>query len=170
MGLIYREKDVKIEKGIIMKNVIIHAGAPKTGTSFLQTLVFPFLNNVYYAGPSTKKEDIFDELHRIIRYRDPLFFDLTSIKKKINTFLLKTKEKNIVFSHEDLAGKLITGFQFAPFYANLIKELFPGAKIFFVFRKQDDYVQSAFYQCVIKRNIDAGIHKFIAYEERASLF
>lgn len=138
--------------------IIFHIGLPKTGTTFLQKYVFPYFKDVYFSGVCSpnRYSDCFKEFNSI-----DSGLNITEKKEEINQFI-KTLDKNfILYSHETLCGKPIELFQSSRQNAKVLNELFPDAKIFFVFRKQDNWIQSYYNETFIKKNAPIRLKKFL---------
>ena len=122
--------------------VFIHVGLHKTGSTFLQSEVFPKLEDVnlisFYDNDLLKKD--FEYLQSI----NPIFIDenrLDNIKK----YFFASKKK-ILVSSEQFSGNFsfqITGSG-GQFYLNMeiLKKIFPDAKIVIIFRNQLDLIIS----------------------------
>ena len=119
-----------------------HVGLHKTGSTFLQSEVFPKLEDVnlisFYDNNLLKKD--FEYLQSI----NPIFIDenrLDNIKK----YFFASKKK-ILVSSEQFSGNFsfqITGSG-GQFYLNMeiLKRIFPDAKIVIIFRNQLDLIIS----------------------------
>jgi len=137
------------------KKIIVHIGLPKTGTTFLQSKVFPFLN-FYYIGTSGEDSDhfpLYQELYRCsYYYNNPIHKDENFInfsKNKLWQYIKdnnKLNSNNYLFSFESLVGATMCDFAFQDENIEMIKNLFPNSKIFFVFRLQHNYAESVYNQ------------------------
>ena len=110
-----------------MSKVIIHIGMHKTGTTFLQKVVFPNLNNTFYAHNNE-------------------FF--VPWKKQ-----LYKKADNMLLSYEGFSGFPWNKFKeknswLKSFHLNIdqIRKFFPNAIIIIFFRKQGDLLLSIYKQ------------------------
>ncbi len=152
------------------KNIILHVGLGKTGTTFLQKKVFPFIENNFYGGVFTQTPSVLDKISDLIYKNDMKFYksiEIENTKNKVNNFVQTLKEENIIYSDE--------GFVAQPYYKNsnnnnvnnAIKQIFPNAKIFFVFRKQSDWIYS--YYChlskVGKFNNYTSLDNYMGYKQ-----
>ena len=157
------------------KNIILHVGAHKTGTTFLQKQVFPFLKNVYYTGLYSKNFDK-DEFHEFVCFRDayntyklfnPKFSnkkESSEFKKYVSSFTSNIKEDNFLFSREALFGSSWRGYYNHFENTCLLKEFFPEAKIFLVFRRQDTWIESLYTQYFHIVNSPVKLNYFIGYK------
>lgn len=161
------------------KNIILHVGLTKTGTTFLQYNVFPFLKDVYHTG--------FGEYQKFLNQTPigQLFLDIQNVrlykifpkeriefyKKQINEYLNNIKEKTVLISCENFVGFLgihrvskdkphFDNLRFT----NILKEIFPQAKIFFVYRNQNGWMESSYNQCVIKTGSNISFDEYIGYK------
>lgn len=101
--------------------VYIHIGLPKTGTTFLQHLIFPMLRDVNYLETNT------------------------NIKNFINNYNLKNQ---FLISSESLSGNPFSGYWFRDFKNNIVKvkKLFPDASIILGVREHKSLIKSLFNQ------------------------
>jgi len=133
----------------------IHIGYHKTGTSYLQKVIFPKLNNINFINADDNKE-FFLKLF----FQDPLNFNLNNtladFKKKIN------QKKTTLISAEGLSGgpgyKHINNKNIA----DKLYALFPRAKIIVVIRNQLDLILS-FYKLHIEGGGIMSFKKYIGY-------
>jgi hypothetical protein len=123
-----------------MKNVYIHLGMPKTGTTFLQTRCFPYLKGIRYAN-----KEITELLDRII-YTNPIFLDLPKTKYEVDCILRKMAEGSLLISYERLFGNMLTNYHDNVYLANCLQMVFPEAKLIVVVRRQDELVESIYKQ------------------------
>lgn len=124
-----------------MPEQIIHIGFPKTGTTYLQTTVFPFLD-VSFVG--------FKESASILGklvYADRLDYEISEVVKKISDY---QDDKPLLFSFENLAG--------SPFYyKGLNRSSIPDklkdlgfTKIIITIRNQQSAIDSYYRQYVVQ--------------------
>lgn len=134
-----------------MKNIYIHIGIQKTGTTFLQELCFPYLKGLHYVHKknySTPPPDgIVGRLSRIAN-TNPLFLDLKKEKNELDCLLQSVKEETVLISYERLFGNTAFNFYDNFYTTSSLKHLFPTAKIILVIRRQDDLLESLYKQCL----------------------
>lgn len=134
-----------------MQNIYIHLGLPKTGTTFLQEVCFPYLKEVHYIHPKSRvpllPDGIFSRLGRIVR-TNPLFLDLKKEREELDRLLQAVDEKTVLISNERIFGDALYNFHDNLYNAASLKYLFPAAKIIIVIRKQDDWLESMYKQCL----------------------
>ncbi len=136
---------------------ILHIGTQRTGTTFLQHDVFPFIKEInyvdYYWGDNILVRN--SEIKNILKNIENI--DNDTINRKILSRLKKDKinlisEENIyceMFSKEDKRIEKI----------KRIKDIFPNAKIIFGTRNRDELLVSWY----IKYVMDGGIELFDNY-------
>ncbi|HSA06007.1 MAG TPA: hypothetical protein P5556_02385 [Candidatus Gastranaerophilales bacterium] len=158
-----------------IKNLIVHAGFQKTGTSTLQSSVFPFLKDVYLTGyiDPDLYETPFGHLIGLINSVDEANQVENRIaaeyKISIENFINNRKEKNIIFSDEDLVGLVVPHRQKKYFnndkFTKILKKTLPeNVKIFLVFRKQSEWVESLYFQHVAKSGKNITINDYVGYK------
>lgn len=137
------------------REIIVHTGLSKTGTTFLQKNVFPNLN-LYFEGASymkTAQEELLRNLILLSSYiPNPLHYDKSLQCEFKNDLWNYINEKNInnfekfLFSFESFSGCSLYEYKNQDENIELIKYLFGTPKIFFVFRKQTDWIESQYNQ------------------------
>ncbi len=146
-----------------MKNIFIHVGMPKTGTTYLQDEIFPNLNKneVFYWGKKNKSCPI--AMHHLL-FLNPIITSLSKLKGTIDKYLLKIKQNIILISDEVLFGGCIGGTHLnyiSNYYlTQYLNILFPDAKIIFTIRRQDDFLESLYLQ-TLKEGYFQSINKFL---------
>lgn len=145
------------------KKIIIHIGFPKTGTSFLQLHLFPNLNDVYLLP--TRDNPMGDLMYsQMYHAQNPLLLDLNTIKEKIDTYIAKIKEQTIIISNENLVGCEYENFNDNKYISEILKYVFPNAKILLVFRRQDKYLNDLYLQMLRKRKC-LRINRFLNFKD-----
>lgn len=148
------------------KQIVLHTGLPKTGSTFLQKNYFnKFPKWNFYAGGSKFPNELgfvyrlnsdYDKLRKngdFLRSNEKSMAcsNMLSWAEKV-AHLIERDGKNIVFSSEGLCG-----VSYSPLRNNLevsifLKHLFGSAKVIFFFRRQADYCESLYKQLVFKEN------------------
>ena len=140
-----------------MEEKIIHIGFPKTGTTYLQKNVYPYLEGIKYYDYKTS-----DSLFYDIIFLDDLDYDADKNKETFETYL---SGNSVLFSFESLAG--------APFiYKGLNRSLIPGRlkgigfnKVIITLRNQVDTIDSMYRQYVVQGGV-MRFRDFIDLEEK----
>jgi len=123
----------------------IHVGDYKTGTSWLQEVVFPFHHEIQYLGDHFEKRELQEVLRELVDIRD-LDFDAESLRKKFEQNFTKEDSKVIGISREALSqSNYITG-EHAKRNAQRLKEVFGDVKIIYVIREQISMLGSIYSQ------------------------
>ncbi len=155
------------------KNIILHVGLHKTGSTFLQKQIFPFLQDVYFTGTYLENTD-YDRFHREfwhlgINYKNNSKFtdekEFLEIKMYVSSFINNIEENNFLFSFETLFGNCWKSYHNNFDNTELLKQIFPEAKIFIVIRKQDDWIKSAYVHYAYKGANPVSINSFIGYKK-----
>lgn len=123
------------------KNLYIHIGLPKTGSSFLQKRVFPFLDAHYIPYES--------EYGRV----------------GVRVLMLKySNDTPVLVSDEGLYGNVWNNTDYFTQNFTIIdrlKRLYPGCNIIAVFREKDDWLKSIYREVRRKANRFHSFDEFI---------
>ena len=139
-----------------MKNIYLHLGMPKTGTTFLQAWCFPNLKGIRYHD-----HQINGLLDRII-YTNPIFLDLKRTKQETERALEGFREDRLLISNERLFGNMLTNYHDHLYLTRCLRQLFPGAKVVLVIRRQDELLESIYRQS-LQSYYHQGINSFLNY-------
>lgn len=142
-----------------MKNVYLHLGMPKTGTTFLQARCFPYLKGIRYPD-----QEIMELLDRII-YTNPIFLDLQRTRQEADSILGNISEDCLLISHERLFGNMLTNYHDNVYLAGCLKAVFPEAKLVVVIRRQDELVESIYKQS-LQSYYHQRINSFLNYRNK----
>jgi len=120
------------------QEVFIHIGMPRTGTSFLQTKVFPKIKTIeLIAPPFSQYGNAFNNL----LFADDSFYDEEKIKKELSSF----KGEKILISNENFLGQsLYFNHINRSIIAKRLKSIFPEATIILYLRNQLDLLKSLY--------------------------
>ena len=145
-----------------MKNYIIHIGLPKTGSSFLQEMVFPRFEGIsYHSNVALRSYVEFNHL----QLADDSLYDAKKTQKLIDQF----EGEKILLSDERFGGRFL-GFGGAinrSITAKRLKQHMPNAKIIVFLRGQTSAIYSSYSQYV--KGFAKGIkpfQKFVHQPER----
>lgn len=125
---------------------ILHIGDYKTGTTFLQEKVFPFIDNVIYLGDPIQDPDL-DYALRLIADKEYLSeFDTSCIRCVIRAIEARYYNKVILISRECLSSP-------DPFVGDRgrvailrVKEFFGDVHFFYGLRDEEGFTQSMYRQ------------------------
>jgi|GEM_PF-2571711 len=137
-----------------MKNIILHIGLPKTSSKYLQSEIFPNLNDVYFAGkqlgnPDRDNRSSYPYSSLFIgdyEIKDDFLLNFKNFllkKEEILNFVKNLEEETFLFSNEDFTVPCESYYKV---YAQLLKDIFPKAKIILMTRKQADWAESFYNQ------------------------
>ena len=164
------------------KQVFLHVGPRRCGSTYLQNVVFPNIPGVKDIRGNRSL------LGTVIGAMDenPLFLDVEKYRQAINAELINVEEEKIILSDEEYFGDY--GYYISdrvyvasPFYDNahksmVLSKLFISKKIIITPRRQDFWIESAYlhfiqnyYTCSIEQFLTPGIlwDEFIEYTKRA---
>jgi hypothetical protein len=151
-----------------MKDIFIHLGIQKTGTTFLQELCFPYLKGLCYIHKKNyttpPPDGILGRLSRIAN-TNPLFLDLKKEKAELDRLIQDISEKTVLISYERLFGNMSFNFYDNFYNSRNLKYLFPAAKAIIVIRKQDDLLESLYKQC-LRVYFCPTVDSFINYTDK----
>lgn len=146
-----------------MRNVILHVGVHRTGTTFLQKRFFPFLEGVHfvcrdnYSDPAAGSAA--DRLGRIAA-TDPLFLDLGAERAALERSFEPVEQETILISMERWFGSMWYGFHNNLVNSQTFKYLFPEARIILTIRRQDTLLESLYRQ-ILRRYGYATVDSFV---------
>jgi len=147
------------------KEFIFHVGAHKTGSTFLQKMCFPNLEEVYFVNK--KDVGLIHILKSAIFWENPLALDCKKLRNTIFNRLKNVKENKILFSSEGLFGSAYNGYYNNQNATEIIRKVFRHAKIIVVFRRQDSFVESLYRQS-LREYQSIPINRFIGFNQNIS--
>lgn len=152
-----------------MTSIVIHIGYHKSGSTYLQKSVFPYLpvNYIFLAGYKrhvlnlVESQKHFDKKY-LVNWAD------SEIDRKYK----HNKHGVTIISHEELSGHPHGHRRVDPFAtARNLKHAFPNAKILITIRNQLDYLLSIYtYRVAIKGQESRSLEKFLGEEGKLGLF
>lgn len=161
---------------MIGRDSIIHIGAPRTATTFLQEYYYNELEDVCFLGYSHEKRFSFDEVIEPLSFKNTASVD-DDMVAGISQFIKDSnpERKKVVISFEGFFDSVNGNhFRLANSCANL-KKAFTQPKIIFTFRRQDSYIESYYRTCVFdgfytspKDFLGYKDGKFDGYDQRSS--
>ena len=152
-----------MENGLLskMKNkIIIHIGLQKTGTTYLQNIVFPQLREVTYIGrPYTQENLAFNTL----QYADHSLYSELILKKEIEKIVNIANHNPILISDELFAGVTHYNFINRGMVAERLSKVFPKAEIVLFLRNQKDLIVSLHNQAIKTGMFDQPLNEYFLY-------
>jgi len=121
--------------------IYVHVGLPKTGTTYLQMHLFPYLPGVHYVS---RTDDWFVKHFLKIRFGGHLFVK-DEVAETFWEFARYVDERKILISEESLSEPRNNARHVWP---NIlaVKHAIPDAKILFTVRRQDNFLESFYRQ------------------------
>jgi hypothetical protein len=152
------------------KEIFLHVGMHKTGSTFLQQDIFPRLNNIYITGTKTRsirydylyEKDPFRKLALKFSLCNHLFLKLENERQVIDNFIGELIVNKILFTSESFVGTMFENYRDHLLFTSTIKKIFPEAKIIIIFRRQDDWLESVYKQ-TLHSGLSASINQFLNY-------
>lgn len=136
--------------------IFIHIGYHKTGTSYLQKVIFPKLDQVNFIRTEDNRQ-LFWKLY----HQDPLNFDVNKTKDDLQKYMHNSKINLI--SNENSSGTHHYKYINNKNIADKLFNLFPRAKIIITIRNQFDFIISLYKQ-YISRGGTVSFKKRIGYD------
>ena len=127
------------------KRLLIHIGYPKTGTTFLQSEYFPFLESEEFKINYIPSRFIQSGLELIMNGIP--FIDSKAIILNLIEKYMEEDSLNII-SHESLIGAIFYKSLNSKLIAKRLKEIFPHAHILISIRNQVDICRSLYIQYI----------------------
>ena len=139
------------------KQITIHVGTHKTGSTFLQEKVFGNLSGVraYLHGD---QEIVAPLLANALG--NLLFSDLDELARRVRETIASRPENKVVISHEDLSGYFFASYVNNKVVTDILKRIFPDARIILVIRRQDSFIESA-YRETLKAGLSIPVRYFV---------
>lgn len=141
------------------QKVYFHIGFPKTASTYLQSKVFPYIEEIYFAN---NEEYINKWLGRLRSFDTSYFNNQRNICDKIESGY--GENQKILISKEGLVGNPFANFSDNTSIAITLKKSFPNAKFLLVIRKQDDLLNSL-YSLYLKFGGRKKIKDFLFYSK-----
>ena len=153
------------------KKIILHVGFGKTGTTFLQKNVFPFIDEVFYAGVFARDNTVLQRISILLHKYKMTYFDeeeVNNLKQKVKQFIDELPTSGLIYSDESLVGSAKLSYENNSLINNYLKNFFSEPKIFVVFRQQGEWINSLYNQHIVKSNIFnkyVSLNEFIGYKD-----
>jgi len=145
-----------------MKEIFIHIGHSKTGTTTLQDHLFSKHNQIAYLG-RPYKNSLFEKEVRKLTLQDSTQYNHKGLKSVIDTYRNGIKDKSIVISEETFSTVRCTD---RGLMANRIKNIFYPCKIIITIRNQFDIIRSYYlnFDCIIEK-LDKPSRHIVDFKE-----
>lgn len=125
------------------RQVVIHIGLHKTGTRFLQRMVFRQLDPARF---DVNPEALLVPIQKATRSPDRA----PAARAAVAAWRASGDDRTLVISEPHISGDMYSSHQDYRENLALIRELFPEARIVFFVRKQSDWLQSAYRQHLVR--------------------
>ncbi|PRQ02269.1 hypothetical protein ENSA5_25050 [Enhygromyxa salina] len=147
------------------KQIILHVGLHKTGTTFLQERVFPALPRVRFVHPYHRARPDDGPIERFLLellFRNAACVDVEAHRERIVAWLAQVEEPTVLISSEAIVGWPAENHSNLAVNTELLARMFPAAKIWLVVRRQDSWVASAYSQ-LLKAGWSTTIERYLNY-------
>lgn len=147
------------------KQIILHVGLHKTGTTFVQERVFPALPNVRFVHPLHHPQPSDGPIERFVldlMFRNAACIDFERHRRRIDAWLAQLPEHTVLISSEAIVGWPIENHSNLAVNAEYLARMFPAAKIWLVVRRQDRWVESAYAQ-LLKAGFSTTIERYLNF-------
>lgn len=148
------------------KTVFVHVGMPKTGTTYLQEQVFPYIKGVHFWRDTNCDE--YTAYIKSIQFGNPSQCHWPEHGQRIRQYMESFQDDRILISDESLCGGVLGGIHlnFSNFNncASILKQVFPEAKLIMTIRRQDAYLESLYRQS-LKQGYSQTINRFLNWDD-----
>lgn len=135
------------------KQIILHIGLSKTGSTYIQKKILPFLENTFSITPASimsgaKDNPLYFLFHQTLPpdRKNKKYSDENS-RKAIQDYISSLDKDKIIISNEHFSTVQFR-FKFEYDCYGDLKKIFPESKAFLVLRKQDEWANSAYNETV----------------------
>ena len=146
--------------------IYLNVGMHKTGSTYIQSKVFPTISAVRYLGPGRVEDAEAFSVVEDLAYANPAFFDPERERDRFQAALGEETDRPVLVSSEELFGEVTSNFHNNPFIARNLKNMFPDARVIVVVRRQNDWIESNYKQ-VIKGGFTLCFEPFVGWNGSA---
>jgi len=131
-----------------MKQLLVHIGTHKTGTTAIQNALRA--NSKLLAQNGCAYIDEAYELSRRLKEPELPESEFVTVKNKFNDLVSEASDDRVIFSSEQFAGTILKNYTDSSFIAQRLKDIFPEHSISVIvyFRRQDRFIESAYTQFI----------------------
>ena len=131
-----------------MKQLLVHIGTHKTGTTAIQNALRA--NSKLLAQNGCAYIDEAYELSRRLKEPELPESEFVTVKNKFNDLVSEASGDRVIFSSEQFAGTILKNYTDSSFIAQRLKDIFPEHSISVIvyFRRQDRFIESAYPQFI----------------------
>lgn len=152
--------------------VVIHVGLHKTATTFLQSRIFPHLAGTTFVHPNHRPQPEDGPVERFVRevfFRNAACVDVAAHRAEIERWMGALQSERLLVSTEALVGLPIENHATLAGNATLLAEVFPGARILLVIRRQDSWAVSAYAQ-LLRAGLSTSIERYLNWDGASETF
>lgn len=137
-----------------MKKIIIHAGLPKTGSTFLQENIFPGLPADLCAYNPEKLRRMLVEMCKKVIVQGALSEDeVEELRRRVNNEISQIEQDALLISIEGFLPVHLGTYVYADNILGVLKKLTPDATIVIYLREQSAWIRSAYSFCLVSKYI-----------------
>ena len=131
-----------------MKQLLVHIGTHKTGTTAIQNALRA--NRTLLARNDCVYIDEVYALSRRLKEPELSDAEFATVKKKFNDLVNRASASRVIFSSEQFAGTILKNYSDSSFIAERLRNIFPQHSISVIvyFRRQDRFIESAYTQFI----------------------
>lgn len=147
------------------RDIYIHVGMPKTGSTFLQQVVFRHFADIDYweifEHPST---------YYIERIANSNYLNFNpEWTRKLKAMVEASPSSKILISFEGLFGSYSNNYKSNYTSARILKDIFPEAKIILCIRRQEDLLTSNYAQ-LVSEGYSGSFNGYVNFNSRTKEF
>jgi hypothetical protein len=150
------------------KQIVLHVGLHKTGTTFLQERVFPALPGVRFVHPYHRPRPGDGPIERYLLelfFRNAAGIDVEAHRRRIHAWLAELEEPIVLVSSEAIVGWAVENHSNIALNADFLQRVFPDAKVLLVVRRQDQWAESAYSQ-LLKAGWTTTMARYLNWDGR----